>query len=375
MIKVPFMDLKAQHSSIAHELNEAIHRVKERSWFVLGEELDAFEAEFASYCGVKNCVGVGSGSDALYIALKACGIGQGDEIITVSHTFIATAFAISWTGATPVFVDIDPSSYTLDHRQAERAITPRTKAILPVHIYGQCADMDPLLELAHKHNLWIIEDACQAHGATYKGSKAGSMGHMGCFSFYPSKNLGAWGDGGAVTSNDEKLARRVRSLRNYGQTKKYRYSNMGYNSRLDELQAAILRVKLRHLDDWNLARRRHAKRYTEELKDCLVTCPHVSVAAEHVFHLYVIRSARREELRRHLEQERIDTLVHYPIPAHLQKVYKNLGYKKGDLPITETYSSEILSLPIYAGLEANQVEHVVRSLHSYEYGELRPRDK
>jgi len=365
MIKVPFMDLKAQHSSIAHELNEAIQRVMERSWFILGQEVEAFEDEFAAYCGVKHCVGVGSGTDALNLALEACGIGLGDEVITVSHTFIGTAIAISRTRARPVFVDIDPATYTMDPDLAAQAITPSTKAILPVHIYGQCADMDPLLDLARKHDLWVIEDACQAHGATYKRRKAGSMGHLGCFSFYPSKNLGACGDGGAVTTNDEKLAERLRLLRNYGQRRKYHHESMGYNSRLDELQAAVLRVKLRHLDEWNQARRKHAEYYTKLLEGYNLGCPCEASHGSPVYHLYVVRSTRREQLRNFLEKRNIDTQIHYPIPIHLQAMYANLGYSGESLTATENIAAEVVSFPMYPELTKEKIELVCEAVQLF----------
>ena len=364
-VKVPFLDLKLQHSQLADELNEAIQRVMSRAWFILGEEVEAFEAEFAAYCGVKHCVGVGSGTDALSLALEACGIGPGDEVITVSHTFIGTAMAISRTKARPVFVDIDPVTYTMDPEQAARAITPYTKAILPVHIYGQCADMDPLLDLARKHDLWVIEDACQAHGATYKGRKAGSMGHLGCFSFYPSKNLGACGDGGAVTTNDEKLAERLRLLRNYGQRRKYHHESMGYNSRLDELQAAVLRVKLRHLDERNQARRKHAEYYTKLLEGYNLGCPCEASHGLPVYHLYVVRSTRREQLRNFLEKRSIDTQIHYPIPIHLQAMYANLGYSRESLTATENIAAEVVSFPMYPELTKEKIELVCEAVQLF----------
>jgi len=364
-MKVPFVDLKAQHEAIADELNEAIQRVIKRSRFILGQEVEAFEEEFAAYCDVDHCVGVGSGTEALHLALKACGMGPGDEVITVSFTFIATALAISWTGATPVFVDIDPKTYTMDPDRVAQAITPHTKAILPVHLYGQCADMDPLLALAKEHNLWMIEDACQAHGATYKGRKAGSIGHLGCFSFYPSKNLGACGDGGAITTNDKGLADRLRLSRNYGQTRKYHHESMGYNSRLDEIQAAVLRVKLKYLDGWNEARRKHAKKYNELLGGGIVVYSRVADWGDPVFHLYVIRSCHRDELQKYLQGKDIETLIHYPVPVHLQKAYTNLGYLKGSLPVTESCSMEVLSLPMFAELTEEQINYVSNAVHKF----------
>ena len=362
---VPFFDLDLQHSYLADELNEAIQRVMSRGWFILGEEVESFEAEFATYCGVKHCVGVGSGTDALSLAIEACGIGLGDEVITVSHTFIGTAVAISRTKAKPVFVDIDPASYTMDPEQTARAITPRTKALLPVHLYGQCADMDPLVELAREHNLWVIEDACQAHGAIYKGQRAGSMGHLSCFSFYPSKNLGACGDGGAVTTNDQELAERLRLLRNYGQKRKYHHESMGYNSRLDELQAAVLKVKLRHLDEWNQARRKHAQYYTTLLEGYDLACPYEASHGSPVYHLYVVRSPRREQLRNFLEKRGIDTQIHYPIPVHLQKIYASLGYSRGSLTATESIAAEVISLPMYPELTEEKIELVCEAVQLF----------
>jgi dTDP-4-amino-4,6-dideoxygalactose transaminase len=361
-VKVPFFDLQLQHSRLADELNEAIQRVMSRAWFVLGEEVETFEAEFAAYCGVKHCVGVGSGTDALNLALEACGIGLGDEVITVSHTFVGTAIAISRTKAEPVFVDIDPATYTMEPEQTARAITPRTKAILPVHLYGQCADMDPLLDLARKHNLWVIEDACQAHGASYKGRRTGSMGHLGCFSFYPSKNLGACGDGGAITTNDEDLVKRLRLLRNYGQTSKYRHEQIGYNSRLDELQAAVLSIKLRYLDEWNQARTQFAEKYDEMLNGSNVTLPQVADWGRPVFHLYVIRTTRRDELQQHLHRKGVETLIHYPIPIHLQLPYIRLKCSANNLSITERCAEELLSLPMYPEISQEHIAYVCQTI-------------
>ena len=361
-MKIPFLDLKAPYQELRAELDAAYWRVMESGWFILGEEVEAFEREFAAYCGVSHCVGVGSGTEALHLALRACRIGLGDEVITVSHTFIATALAISWTGATPVFVDIDPMTYTIDPGQAAQAITPRTKAIMPVHLYGQCADMAPLLTLAQEYNLWVIEDACQAHGATYKGLKAGSMGHLGCFSFYPSKNLGACGDGGAVTTNDKELAQRLRLLRNYGQTRKYHHESMGYNSRLDELQAAILRVGLRHLDKWNERRRQVAALYNELLANAPVNVPVEVAGNKHVYHLYVILASERDALQAHLQRQGVQTLIHYPIPIHLQLAYRDLEHRVGRLPVTEQVAPKVLSLPMYPFLEDREVQFVADAI-------------
>jgi len=362
-MNVPFVDLRVQYSTICDQIQAAINEVLDSGWFVLGRHVELFEKEFAEYCGSGEAVGVGSGTEALHLALEACGIGPGDEVITVSHTFIATALAISWTGATPVFVDIDQLTYTIDVNQAAEAITPCTKAILPVHLYGQCADMDPLLALAQEHGLWVIEDAAQAHGATYKGRKAGSIGHLGCFSFYPSKNLGACGDAGAVTTNDTTLADRLRLLRNYGQTLKYHHTSQGYNSRLDELQAAILRVKLRYLDHWNSARRALATWYDELLAGYVET-PQVRPGNSHAYHLYVIQSEDRDTLQRALQAKGIGTLIHYPIPIHRQVAYQNPGAfcQVGSLSVTERVSQRVLSLPMYPELAMDQVELVARAI-------------
>lgn len=363
---IPFVDLKAQYLSIKDEIDAAVAAVIENGRFVLGDEGVAFEAEFAAYCGVKHCIGVGSGTAALQLALKACDVGPGDEVITVSHTFIATASAVSWTGATPVFVDIDPMTYTMDVEQAAAAISPRTKAILPVHLYGQCADMDPLLALAQEHDLWVVEDACQAHGATYKGRKAGSMGHLGCFSFYPSKNLGAFGDAGAMVTNDQELAKRVRLLRNHGQVRKCYHDSKGYNSRLDEIQAAVLRVKLRCLDEWNAARRQVAAQYNELLHDSL-QIPRVRAENEHVYHLYVIASEQRDALQRHLRARGIETLIHYPVPIHCQTAYARQGDFKviSSLTTTEQVAGRVLSLPMYPELSRCNVQYGAQAISDF----------
>lgn len=364
-IKVPFVELKTQHQLLADELNEAIQGVMNRAWFILGKELEAFEAEFASYCGVSHCVGVGSGTEALHLALKACDIGPGDEVITVSHTFIATALAISWTGATPVFVDINPETYTMDPARAAEAVTPETRAILPVHLYGQCADMDAILTLAAEHDLWVIEDAAQAHGATYKGRKAGNIGNIGCFSFYPPKNLGACGDGGAVTTNDAKLSERLHQLRNYGQTRKYHHESMGYNSRLDELQAAILRVKLRYLEDWNASRRRIASIYDKMLAQ-IVRTPKTNINGQPVYHLYVIADEQRDNLAKALSEQGISTQMHYPIPVHQQQTYANLPNIVRNLKNTEAVCKQILSLPLWPEMPDYMVTYVVEAIQRFK---------
>ena len=358
---IPFVDLKVQYDSIKDEINEVIQNVLDTTSFIMGEELKKFEEEFAQFCDVKYAIGVANGSDALILALRACGIGKDDEVITVPHTFITTAEAITHVGGKIVFVDIDPKTYTIDVLKIKEKITEKTKAIIPVHIYGQPANMGPITELAKKYNLRIIEDAAQAHGAEYKGEKVGSIGDVGCFSFYPGKNLGAYGDAGMITTNDGEIAEKVKLLRNHGRiTKKYEHEIEGYSSRLDNLQAAILRVKLSHLNKWNESRRRNAKKYNELLSniDGIIT-PYEADYAKHVYHLYVIRVKDRDRSREELKSKGIATGIHYPIPLHLQPAYRYLGFKEGDFPVTEKASQEILSLPMFAELNDQQIEEIV----------------
>ena len=365
-MEIPFVDLKRQYDLIKEEINIKINEVLQNTHFILGENVEIFEKEFANYCGVKYCVGVASGSDALTLCLKALGIGEGDEVITVPNTFIATVDAISRNGAKPVFVDIDTETYNMDVTKIEEEITDKTKAIIPVHLYGQPADMDAIIKIAKKYDLKIIEDACQAHGAEYKGKRVGSLGDAGCFSFYPAKNLGAYGDGGMVVTNNEELAEKIRMLRNYGQSKKYYHDFMGYNSRLDEIQAAVLRVKLRYLDEWNDKRREHAKLYDELLENASgIETPTEKDYVKHVYHLYVMRCKNRDDLQHYLSSKGISTGIHYPIPVHLQMAYKHLEYKQGDFPITEKYSKEILSLPMFPELTDEEIEAVVGLIVSH----------
>jgi len=364
-MNVPFVDLRAQYMSLASEVQQAISAVLERGDFILGKEISLFEEEFAAYCGVKHAIGVDSGTSALELALRAYGIGPGDEVITAANTFIATAFAVSYTGATPVLVDVDPQTYTIDVSLLENAITDRTRAIIPVYLYGHPADMNPILEIAQQYGLVVIEDACQAHGAKYKGKRVGSLGHAAAFSFYPAKNLGAYGDGGMVVTNDERVAESLRMLRNYGQREKYHHVLRGYNHRLDTLQAALLRVKLKHLDAWNAARRQRAQLYGELLAHSSVILPMEADYAEHVYHLYVIRIEDRDELRSHLHDKDIATGIHYPIPIHLQPAYRDLGYEKGSFPVTEEYAEQILSLPMYAELTPGSIEYVADAIREY----------
>ncbi|MCS6860811.1 MAG: DegT/DnrJ/EryC1/StrS family aminotransferase [Abditibacteriales bacterium] len=362
-MNVPFIDLKAQHQTIAAEVDEAMRRVVADADFILGKDVERFEEEFARYCEAKYAVGVDSGISALELALRAFGIGEGDEVITVSHTFIASVSAISFTGARPVFVDVDPKTYTMDVTQVEAALTPRTKAILPVHLYGQPADMDAILAIARKHHLVVIEDACQAHGARYKGRRVGALGDAGCFSFYPGKNLGAYGDGGMLVTNNAAVAEKVRMLRNYGQREKYHHVFLAYNRRLDTLQAAVLRVKLRHLDDWNAARQRAARWYDEWLKavDSVIT-PYAAADRTHVYHLYVIQHPRRDALLSALREQGIAAGLHYPTPVHLQPCYESLGVPRGALPVTESLAPRIISLPMFAEITSKQVEFVCQQI-------------
>lgn len=363
-MKIQFVDLKREYQEIKEEINQAIQRVLESRWFILGKELEAFEKEFAEYIGVKHVIGVNSGSDALYLAVKALGIGKGDEVITVSHTFISTVDAITRNGAKPVFVDIDPETYTMDVSQIEKKITERTKAIIPVHLYGHPADMDQIMEIAEKYDLYVIEDASQAHGAEYKGKKVGNIGHIGCFSFYPTKNLGAYGDAGAIVTNDDELAEKLRMLRNYGSPKKYYHEFIGVNSRLDEIQAAVLRVKLKYLNEWNEKRRKIAKLYNELLEDSDVIMPIEKEWAKHVYHLYVIRHGERDKLQQHLLKNGIKTQIHYPVPVHMQEAYLNLGIN-AKLPVTERVSKEILSLPMYPWLKNEEIEYISEIIRKF----------
>ncbi len=365
---IPFIDLKAQYSSIKEEVNAAIARVLESSQFVLGDEVSAFEREFAAYSSAQYGVAVNSGTSALHLALLAAGIGKNDEVITVPFTFVATVAAICYTGAKPVFVDIEQQSYTMDVNQIEESITERTKAILPVHLYGHPADMDPIMKIAEKYDLIVIEDAAQAHGAEYKGRRAGSIGDMGCFSFYPGKNLGAYGEGGMVVMNSPEYARTIRMLRDWGQEKKYHHVLKGYNYRMEGIQGAILRVKLRYLDDWTDARRTNAQSYNELLSQTGVHIPTEKTYAKHVYHVYAIRSQERNLLQQKLHAEGIQTGIHYPIPVHLQEAHKDLGYKSGDFPNSEQVALEELSLPMYPELTEDFIEKISTSVKKSIHG-------
>jgi dTDP-4-amino-4,6-dideoxygalactose transaminase len=366
-MKIPLVDLKSLHSAIKDELSEVFDRVLDNSTFVLGPEVQRFEQEFAAYCGTEHCVAVSTGTAAIHLALAALSIGLGDEVITVSHTFIATAEAITAVGAKPIFIDINPVSFTMDPALLEAAITSKTRAIIPVDLYGQVVDMDPILEIANRHGIPVIEDACQAHGAEYKGRKAGTFGVAGCFSFYPGKNLGACGEGGAVTTNDADLAQRIRLWRDHGSSKKYEHIFPGLNMRMEGIQGGILSVKLKYLDRWNDQRRQVAAAYDKALADTDIEVPTEMGYGRHVYHLYVIQSDNRDALRQQLSDAGIESGLHYPIPLHLQEAYRFLKYKKGDFPVTERVKSRILSLPMYPGIDPKAVERVASELRESCY--------
>jgi dTDP-4-amino-4,6-dideoxygalactose transaminase len=355
---IPFVDLKAQYLGIKDEVNTAIQGILETSQFTLGQEVAAFEEEFAAYCQARYGIGVNTGTSALHLALLAAGIGPGDEVITVPFTFVATVAAIHYTGARPVFVDIDPCTFTMDVRGIEAAITERTKAIVPVHLYGQPADMDPILEIARRRGLVVIEDAAQAHGAEYKGRRVGSLGDMGCFSFYPGKNLGAYGEGGMVVTDDPEYTRTIRMLRDWGAEQKYRHVLKGYNYRLEGIQGAVLRVKLRYLEAWTEARRTAAAHYDELLAGSGVATPAAMDSVRHVYHIYAIRAPQRSAWQQALQSSGIHTGIHYPIPVHLLPAYADLGYARGDFPHAEQAADEVLSLPMFPELTRAQCEEV-----------------
>lgn len=358
--------MKSPYQELKDELDVAYHRVMESGWYILGEEVEAFEREFAAYCGAKYCIGLGNGLEALHLILRAYGIGEGDEVIVPSNTYIATWLAVSYAGATPVPVEPDPRSYNLDPERVESAITSRTRAILPVHLYGLVADVDPLMSLADKYNLRVIEDAAQSQGAYYKGRLCGNLGHAAGFSFYPGKNLGALGDAGAVVTNDEILAERVRTLRNYGSKVKYYNEVKGYNSRLDEMQAAFLRVKLNHLDEWNERRVAVASAYLNSLSDSSnVILPYVPDWASPAWHIFPIRHSRRDDLQEYLKSRNVGTLIHYPVPPHLSGAYADMGISKGSLSIAEEIASTELSIPIGPHLGLDDVEYIIDLINNY----------
>jgi len=361
-MQIPLVDLQAQYRSIKQEIMAAIEGVLEGMQLFLGPQSQAFENEFAQYCGCRYGVGVSTGTDALALAVRACDIGPGDEVITVANTFIATVEAIALVGATPVFVDIEPETYTMDWRQLEQVLTSRTRAIMPVHLYGHPVDMQPVLDFARVHGLRVIEDASQAHGATYRGERAGSMGDIGCFSFYFSKNLGAYGEAGMCVTNDARLAETLRKLRDHGSLIRYQHEILGVNARIDEIQAAVLRVKLRYLEQWNAARQAHANFYTEQLRGIVEAVPVVRPGSTHVYYLYVVEVRERDDFRKGLEREGIATGMHYPTPIHLQPACAHYHYVRGMLPVTEAVTERIVSLPLYAELTTEQMQAVVNAV-------------
>jgi dTDP-4-amino-4,6-dideoxygalactose transaminase len=370
-MKVPFLDLKAQYTQIQDEVLPMVTEAMANAAFIGGPQVNGFEEEFAAFCESKYCVGVNSGTDALRFALMAAGVGPGDGVITVPNTFIATAEAISQAGAVPVFVDIDPQTYNMDPQKLEdslkkiyssgaHTLSVKPRAVIPVHLYGQPADMDAIREIADRYDLTIVEDACQAHGALYKGKKAGSFGAVGCFSFYPGKNLGAYGEGGAVVTQEEATAQKIRVIRDHGQAKKYYHDMVGYNGRLDAIQAGVLRIKLKRLEEWNESRRKNGAYYTDLLSDTPgVTVPHEADFATSVYHLYVIQVKDRDSLQGFLSEKGIGTGLHYPLPLHMQKAYEHLGYREGDFPVTESVAKNLLSLPMFPELTRAQIEYVV----------------
>jgi dTDP-4-amino-4,6-dideoxygalactose transaminase len=359
---IPFLDLKAQYRQIKPEVDAAVLRAIESTQFVLGPEVAGFEERFASYCNAKHCLAVNSGTSALHLALLAAGIGPGDEVITVSMTFVATTAAILYSGAKPVFVDVDPVTWTMDPAQIEPAITPRTKAILPVHLHGLMADMDPIMDIARRYGLVVIEDAAQAHGAEYKGRRAGSIGNLGCFSFYPGKNLGAFGEGGALVTSDPEFARKVSLLRDWGQETKYNHVVAGYNYRMDGVQGAVLNVKMNHIESWTEMRRSVAAKYDHLLAHHPMKRPQPPSHCRHVYHVYAVGLRRRDFALQMLHDSGIGVGIHYPVPVHLQKAYANLGYRAGDFPVTEELANQLLSLPIYPELRPEQITEVVTHL-------------
>ncbi len=366
-MKIPFLDLKAAYLELKDELDTVYSCVMNSGWYILGEEVDAFESEFADYCGVKHCIGVANGLDALHLILRGYEIGKGDEVIVPANTYIATWLAVSYAGATPVPVEPNPQTYNLAPKNIEAAITPLTKAIMPVHLYGQPAEMDVINEIAQKHNLRVIEDAAQAHGARYKGKRTGNLGDAAGFSFYPGKNLGAFGDAGAITTNDDELADSVKVLRNYGSRVKYYNEVKGYNSRLDPLQAAFLRVKLKYLDEWNNRRVFIAQNYLKALSDTTkIKLPRVSDGAESVWHLFIVRSSRRDELRSFLNESGIETLIHYPVPPHLSEAYSDEVFRQESYPVTEESAATVLSLPISPHLTTEQQNRVAELMLKFE---------
>jgi dTDP-4-amino-4,6-dideoxygalactose transaminase len=361
---IPFVDLPAQFRALKPEIDAAVAKVFENAQFILGPAVAAFERDFAAFCHTSEAIGVNTGTSALHLSLLAAGVGSGDEVITVPFTFVATVAAIEYAGAKPVLVDVEPEFLTMDPAKLEAAITPRTKAIIPVHLFGQPADMDPIMAIARKHNLVVIEDACQAHGSEYKGKRCGSIGQLGCFSFYPGKNLGAYGEGGAVVTSDPALAKRIRLLRAWGEETRYEHKYRAFNYRMDGVQGAVLGVKLRHLEAWTEARRRNAAMYGEHLADTSAKLPRERRDVRHVYHLYVVRLQQRDAWRDRLDEAGVQTGVHYPIPVHLQPAYRDLGYSAGDFPVSEQAGHEVLSLPMFPELTEAQIGEVAQALRT-----------
>lgn len=363
-IMIEYANLKYMHSRIREPLDKAYRRVMDRGWFIMGEELDQFEKEYAAYCGTQFCLGVGNGLDALHIILEAYGIGEGDEVIVPANTYIATALAISYTGATPVFVDVDEKNYNIDTHKMEEAITERTKAIMPVHLYGRLAPMEEINAIAKKRNLIVIEDAAQAHGASLGLRKAGTLGNAAGFSFYPGKNLGAFGDAGAIVTNDKEVYHKAKALRNYGSEKKYHHIYKGYNSRLDELQAAFLRVKLKYLDEWTMERRKIAVYYMNHIQNEKIQLPEIS-GLDNVWHIFPIFCEKRDQLREYLQERQVMTQIHYPIPIHLQEAYKDMEFAKGSFPVAEHLAQTEISLPVWIGMTENDLNEVCSYINAF----------
>lgn len=368
--KVSFVDLKIQLNEIKKEIESAFWNILDESRLILGPQVEMFEKEFADFCKTKYCVGVNSGTSGLYLSLLACNVGEKDEVITVPNSFIATAIAISQAGAKPVFVDVDENSFNIDVNKIEEKITSKTRVIIPVHLFGQAANMDEILSIAKKYKLKVIEDACQAHGAEYKDKKVGSIGDIGCFSFYPTKNLGAYGDSGAVVTDNKEIFEKLLQLRNYGEKKKYYHESIGFNERLDSMQAAFLRVKLKYLDKWNEKRRSNAKMYNKLLRNSDVILPKELPNVKHVYHLYVIRTNRRDALKNYLNEKGILTVIHYPVPIHLQYVYKDLKLGHGTYPVTEKLAKEILSLPMYPELSREEIKYVTDTIMDFDHNSI-----
>lgn len=364
-MKVPFVNFKPMHNEIENEVSKKFKEIYEKNWFVLGQEVLTFEKKFAEYCNSKFCVGCGNGLDALYLILRGYDISVGDEVIIPSNTFIATALAVSYVGAKPVLVEPCIDTYNINYKNIESKITKKTKAIIAVHLYGQPADLDEINKIAKKYNLKVIEDAAQAHGALYKGRKVGTLGDAAAFSFYPGKNLGALGDGGAVVTNDEELQKKIRALLNYGSDYKYHHIYQGINSRLDEIQAAFLTIKLKNLDRWNKNRKLIAERYLKEINNSKIIKPHVDKFADPIWHVFVLRTEKRDEFKNYLKNNGIETNIHYPIPIHLQKAYDELNVSKGELPIVEKLSNEVISIPMYYGMTTQEIKYVIDVINAW----------